>query len=192
MNPSPDVYLLRHGETVWNKAGRIQGQMNSDLTDLGREQAKTQAGILKRLEIGLDDIGLFCSPLTRTRETAALALEGRDCTIDDRLIEIGCGAWEGLTPAERATRDPEIVARCKTDLDLYFNAPGNEGLPAVQARIAAFLADLTGPAVIVSHKVALIVMRGLLTGLPDDRLSELTSRQGTVIHISGGQERHYE
>ena len=37
MNPSPDVYLLRHGETVWNKAGRIQGQMNSDLTDLGRE-----------------------------------------------------------------------------------------------------------------------------------------------------------
>ena len=192
MNPIPDVYLLRHGETVWNKAGRIQGQMNSDLTDLGREQAKAQAGILKRLDIGLDDIGLYCSPLTRTRETAALALEGRDCTIDDRLIEIGCGEWDGLTPAERVARDPDIVSRCKTDLDLCFKAPGNEGLTALPARTAAFLADLTGPAVIVSHKVTLIVMRRLLTGLPDDKLSELTSRQGTVIHISGGQERHYE
>lgn len=192
MLKAPDVYLLRHGETVWNKAGRIQGRMNSDLTERGREQARTQAAILRRVGPDLDAVGRFCSPLTRTRETAALALGGRGVTIDERLIEIGCGDWEGLTPTERARRDPAITARCKTDLDLYFNAPGSEGLPALQQRVASFLGDLTGPAVIVSHKVVLIVMRGLLTGLPDDRLGELVSTQGTVIHVARGAEHHHE
>lgn len=186
----PDIYLLRHGETEWNRVGRIQGQLNSDLTDLGRKQAQTQAAILDSFD--LNRIDRFCSPLSRTRATADIAFQGRPYTVDQRLMEISCGSWEGLAPAERETLYPELSGTCTNDMDLYFKAPGGEGLARLQNRLRSFLAELTGPAIIVSHKVALIAIRGCLTGLPNTRLHELTSTQGTIIRVSGGVETHLD
>lgn len=186
----PDVYLLRHGETEWNRTGRIQGQLNSDLTDLGRQQAQEQAAILDSLD--LSGINRFCSPLARTQATADIAFRGHSYTIDQRLIEISCGSWEGLTPAERMVRNPELSDACINDMDLYFKAPDGEGLSRLQNRLRSFFTELTAPAIIVSHKVALIAIRGCLTGLPNASLHKLTSAQGTVTRISGGVETHLD
>ena len=190
MTTRPDVYLLRHGETQWNKTGRIQGQMNSDLTELGQAQAAQQGAILRRLGDQVAGLDRFASPLSRTQATARIAFGGAEFTNDARLIEIGCGAWEGITPAQRQARDPDLVARSPQDLDLYFNAPMGEGLPALRSRIEDFLNSLTAPAIIVSHKVSLIVMRACLTGITDEQMYDLTATQGTVIRISGGVETH--
>ncbi|MGC9367954.1 MAG: histidine phosphatase family protein [Paracoccaceae bacterium] len=179
---------MRHGETEWNRAGRIQGQLDSDLTALGRQQARRQADIINRLSPRSGGFDLVSSPLGRTRKTAEIAFGGRFFDTDPRLMEINCGTWEGLTHAERTARDPALAASCTRDLDLYLNAPGGEGLRALQERLRDFLAHLTRPTVIVSHKVSLIALRGLITGLPEDRLYELSSTQGTVIRVAHGQE----
>lgn len=191
MTTRPDIYLLRHGETEWNKAGRIQGQMNSDLTELGKAQAAQQGEILKGLGDKVEGLDRFASPLSRTQATARIAFGGDDFANDPRLIEIGCGAWEGITPAERLVRDPALIARSTRDLDLYFNAPMGEGLPALRTRVMDFLDSLSSPAVIVSHKVALLVMRAYLTGIEDADMYDLTATQGTVIQISNGVETHH-
>lgn len=187
VRPYP-LYLLRHGETDWNHQGRIQGSKNSPLTGLGLAQAQKQAAILKFAISDLSRHALFVSPLGRARTTAGIALGRFEAKVDPRLRELDCGAWEGLTPAERATRDPELVASCKTDFDLYRNAPGGEGLQALEARLRSFLNDLNGPSVIVAHKVVLIVMRGLLLGHPPATWEQMSAPQGVVIQIEQGAE----
>ena len=190
MQDTPRLLLVRHGETEWNRAGRIQGSKNSPLTALGREHAERQGRVFERLNPGLADMPLYVSPLERARSTARIALPGQAHIVDPRLSEIACGAWEGLSPDERAAGWPDLVAECQSDLNLYDRAPGGEGLDAVEARVASFLADLTGPSIIVAHKVVLIVLRGILRGLDHTALHDLDAPQGVVIEIAHGQETH--
>jgi broad specificity phosphatase PhoE len=101
-----ELYLLRHGETEWNREGRIQGSQDSPLTARGRAQATAQADILAREVPQMWQLARYCSPLRRARDTARIALDGLVPVIDRRLREVDFGAWEGLTPAERGARDP--------------------------------------------------------------------------------------
>ena len=66
------IYLLRHGETEWNRAGRIQGHRDSPLTDRGRTQARATGERLRRLIADWPDFRLIASSLGRCRETAGL------------------------------------------------------------------------------------------------------------------------
>lgn len=188
MTTAKTLYLVRHGETEWNRAGRIQGGLDSPLTALGRAQAEAQGRILARVLPTGGEVPLHVSPLPRARITAKLARPGHEQIIEPRLTEIFCGAWEGLTPDERAAGWPDLAARCQSDLDLYEKAPGGEGLDGVEARVADFLGGVGGPAIIVAHKVVLLVMRGLLLGLNRDALHRLDAPQGVVIAIEDGRE----
>ncbi len=87
------VYLLRHGQTDWNKKGIVQGRYDVPLNDTGREQAREAKKILDEV----DFIACYVSPLCRARETAAIALEGRDIPfiIENRLVEMAYGPYEG-------------------------------------------------------------------------------------------------
>lgn len=190
MREAPRMFLVRHGETEWNRAGRIQGSKDSALTRLGREHAERQRHVFERLRRDVADMPLYVSPLERARLTARIALPGHAQIVDPRLTEITCGAWEGLCPEDRATGWPDILAECQSDLDLYEKAPGGEGLDGVEARVASILNDLTGPSIIVAHKVVLIVLRGMLRGLGRDALHNLHAPQGVVIEIANGQETH--
>lgn len=181
-----DIFLLRHGETEWNKDHRVQGQKNSDLTELGRSQARQQAEILRGIRPGLGDHTLWASPLSRAQETARLAFDGAEFQTDARLSEINCGAWEGTTHEDRLARDPDIVARLQSEYDMYTSGPGGEGTEELAIRLAAFLSELAGPAIIVSHKVAIVVMRALLTDDPNGLDCRLVPEQGTVLQISDG------
>ncbi len=181
-----DVFLLRHGETEWNKDHRVQGQKNSDLTELGRAQARQQAEILASIRRTLGDHTLWTSPLGRAQETARLAFDGADFMTDARLSEVNCGAWEGTTHEDRLARDPDIVAGLQSEYEMYVSGPGGEGTRELATRLHAFLSELKGPAIIVSHKVAIVVMRALLTGDPGGLDCNLVPAQGSVLQISGG------
>ena len=87
------VYLLRHGQTDWNKKGIVQGRYDVPLNDTGREQAREAKKILDEV----DFIACYVSPLCRARETAAIALEGRNVPfiIENRLVEMAYGPYEG-------------------------------------------------------------------------------------------------
>ncbi|MCI2395167.1 histidine phosphatase family protein [Aliiroseovarius sediminis] len=185
LNMAHDVFLLRHGETEWNKVHRVQGHKNSNLTELGRAQARQQAKILSTIRPTLGAHTLWASPLGRAQETARLAFDGTAFSTDARLSEINCGAWEGTTHEDRVARDPDVVAGLQSEYDMYTSGPGGERTKELAARLSAFLSELNGPAIIVSHKVAIVVMRALLTGDDDGLHCNLVPAQGSVLQISG-------
>ena len=99
------LYLLRHGETDWNKAGRFQGQTDIPLNDAGRELARITRQNMPPVKFDR----VYCSPLQRAVETAKIFLEGdfplEQIRYDKRIIEISFGEQEGAI-IQQAKDDP--------------------------------------------------------------------------------------
>ena len=126
------LLLLRHGQTELSAQRRYSGRGNPALNDVGRRQAGAAARYLaQRGGIG----AVLSSPLQRAYDTAAAAAKalGLDVTVDDDLIETDFGAWEGLTFAEAAERDPELHGRWLRDT--ASTPPGGESFDAVLDRV---------------------------------------------------------
>ncbi|MEE9389292.1 MAG: histidine phosphatase family protein [Paracoccaceae bacterium] len=194
MSDYPEIFVLRHGQTEWNLAGRYQGRLNSPLTEQGRAQAREQSEILTLLLQGRRDLSACCSPQDRAVDTAAIALSGVGLTAqsDDRLCEIAFGKWQGLTFDEISKDWPEL---CKiADQDRFawnFQAPGGETFQDVSVRVKSFLDSLTGPTVIVTHGVTSKVLRGLWLGVGQDEMHGLGGGQGCVYHLNDGVQKRY-
>lgn len=103
------LIVWRHGNTDWNATDRVQGQTDTPLNDLGREQAATAAPLLAALHPD----AIFASDLSRAADTAAAlaALTGLPVRTDPRLRERSYGKWQGLTMTEVAERFPAEHAR---------------------------------------------------------------------------------
>ncbi len=133
------IYLCRHGQTEYNREGRMQGRLDSVLTDLGRAQAGAMAGLLHGLIPDIDGWRLTASPQARAKATAE-AIGGRlrlPVALDDRLMEISVGAWEGQRHDDLRRAHPEAFA----DRQWCFRAPDGETYDQVYARAAGWLAD---------------------------------------------------
>lgn len=102
------LILARHGETDYNRGGRLQGQIDIALNERGRQQAEVLA---RTLSEQAPDV-IVASPLSRAHDTARAvgAACGLPVTTDAALIERGFGPWEGLTPDEITERWPEEYA----------------------------------------------------------------------------------
>jgi probable phosphoglycerate mutase len=101
------IYLVRHGETVWNREGRVQGHLDSPLTTRGLVQARRAGDTLRGLIDDPQEYTLLTSPLGRARQTAAIVAEivgwgSGACRQDPELREMSWGEWEGLTTEEIA------------------------------------------------------------------------------------------
>ncbi|MBK0326950.1 histidine phosphatase family protein [Rhodobacteraceae bacterium F11138] len=183
----PEFLILRHGQTEWNRQGRLQGALDSPLTALGQEQARRQNAILR--DFGVDGWHWFCSPQGRADCTAGFAAQGMPVSIkhDVRLREIGLGDWAGRLRDEIAAEAPHLFET--DDLGWYNHVPGGEGLLAVEHRAKGFLADLPGPSVIVTHGITSRVIRCVAQGLPSEAFDTLCGGQGVVYHIRDGVSR---
>ena len=188
----PEIFVLRHGQPEWNSIGRHQGRLGSPLTDLGRAQAVAQSRILAAVVGNRRDITAFCSPQGRATETAIIALEplGLAAIPNDRLCEISFGKWQGLTFDEIATGWPEHVKYADHDpFGWQFRGPGGEAFEDISARAFGFLADLTGPSVIVTHGITSRVMRAIWLGQGMGEIAEMPGGQGCVHHLSVAGQR---
>lgn len=183
----PRLLLLRHGETEWNRQGRLQGRKNSPLTELGRAQARQQGEILKKIN-GIERFDAVCSPLGRAQETARIALGavGKLPRLEPRVAEINAGDWEGKTFADICGSAPDF--HDKDLMRLFLTAPKGEGFDALRTRCAEFLSDLEQPTIVVSHSVTLCMIRGLLGGLNRSEIEALERPQGAVYEVSAGVE----
>ena len=133
------ILLARHGETVWNVEGRHQGQtFDIPLSDRGRVQAQA----LGRRLAGLEIARAVASPLLRARETAVLALGGRNLALglDPRLMEISHGDWEGRLAAEIQAEQPEL-RRAWRETPHLVRLPGGESFQDVADRAWPAFAD---------------------------------------------------
>jgi broad specificity phosphatase PhoE len=171
------LFLVRHGETAWNREGRFQGHSDIPLSDLGRSQARA---LRARLEAAGDHAHLFddahtavvSSDLLRARETAELAFgrAGRTLHVRRELREFCYGVFEGYTRHEIDERYPGAMAAWLHG-DRSAAVQGGESRAAVSDRahaaIQAFLASVPQRYVVVVGHGG--VMRQLLASCFADR-----------------------
>ncbi len=169
------LILLRHGQTEYNATGRMQGQLDTDLSDLGVRQAATAAATLASRAPRM----IISSDLRRAYDTAvALAdASGGVVTTDRRLRETHLGQWQGLSHTEVDDRTPG--ARSTWRDDATWRPPGGESRVDVAQRSTPLVAELvdtvTGwgsgpdadnPVVLVAHGGVIAAMTASLLGLP--------------------------
>ena len=177
----PELYILRHGETTWNAENRMQGELNSPLTEKGLRDAAQQRKILAVRDLA--DFAFISSPQGRAFQTAGIALAGLADHIrtDDRLREIGVGDWSGRL------RD-ELPMPANPYQSQYEIAPNGEGFARLKLRCREFLADLEGPAVLVTHGITSSMIRGLVVGEKAHAVPTTHAGQGRVYHLKDGDQ----
>ena len=160
------IAFLRHGPTGWNAQGRIQGHTDIPLSAEGL--AKMQG---LRLPEEFAGARLYCSPLTRARQTVE-ALGLSNPALDARLMEQHWGQWEGLTNAEIRARDGEDCFT-RAGLARDFQPFGGESTTDLMARVQDFLTDIAATprdTVAVAHLGVLRAAYTLATGWAMDTI----------------------
>lgn len=165
------IYLCRHGQTLFNAAGRRQGQVDSALTAKGQAQASAMGRRLAAFN--LPAFRIYASPLGRAQQSAGLIaaeLGGAPITLDPRLMEIGMGSWDGKTDAEIDARHPGLRASLPAEA-WWFHSPDGESYAIFAARLAAAMAVIQAdPApvkIVVAHAVVSRVIRTQWAGLAE-------------------------
>ncbi len=187
----PLIYFMRHGQTEYNAAGRIQGTADVPLNAPGREQARRNGGVLDEV---INDKGRFAfiaSPLLRTRQTMeivrdAMGLPPIEYRTDARLMEISFGAWGGMTMAEIAANDAKNYIRRQNDT-WNVAPPEGESFRDFYARIMDWLAGITGDTVVVAHGGVSRCLRGHFLKLSPLEMVHLDVPQDKVLMIEGEQ-----
>ena len=183
------IYLVRHGETEFNRERRIQGHVDSPLTDLGVRQAQAVGRLLRDLVRDPTGWRIISSPLGRAHTTArfiSMTLDGLPVDLDDRLKEMSWGPHDGRLRAEIEAEHPDTFGRTNWAFDL----PDGETYEAVAGRVAAWLADLPPEPerriIAVSHGITGRVLRGLYAGLGRDRSATQDVPQDAVFLLQDG------
>jgi len=129
----PRIFLVRHGETQWNRESRFQGQIDIPLNATGQAQGRKAAEFLKAVELDF----AVSSPMSRPKETAQLILEhhpGVELTDKEDLKEIGHGLWEGKLEAEIMVDYAELLEQWKLKPETV-QMPEGENLQQVWERV---------------------------------------------------------
>ena len=183
-----EIFLVRHGQTVWNTCGRFQGAMDSPLTERGRSQAMVAGKCLAELLGPEVQATLVVSPLGRAQETAALLAAARSyhsIVLETRIREVSLGAWDGLSHEEIEVEWPNALDGA-TPFDWHLRAPDCEPYEAAFARTQDWLSDLRGTVVAVSHGLIGRIIRAAYLGSPPDEMLCLDASPERIWHLSGG------
>ena len=170
------LVMLRHGQTEWNAGSRMQGQIDTDLTDLGRQRADAAAELLAKRQPLL----IVSSDLRRALDTAVALSDrsGQPVSIDTRLRETHLGDWQGMTHVE--VDDVSPGARLAWRDDARWAPHGGESRVDVADRSVPLVRELVAqqvgwgvedpdrPVVLVAHGGLIAALTGALLGLPVD------------------------
>jgi broad specificity phosphatase PhoE len=164
------IHCIRHGQSVYNAEGRIQGQSNVPLSDLGLRQSQAAADALAGLPID----ALYSSPLRRAVQTAEAVAEalGLPIQTDDRLKEIHAGIFQDMRRCEIEDVYPEETAHWMSQNPDYV-IPGGESRRQLMERGMAAFHDIARRdhhrVVVVAHgRMMVVTLKGLLN-IPADQ-----------------------
>ena len=186
------IWLARHGETHFNREQRLQGRIDSPLTDEGLDQARSVASWLAARIADPGRWNISASPLGRAQATAAIIAEttGLRVVTDPRLMELSIGSWEGKTRDELEALHPEFAGQ-----PCFMRAPDGEPWADASGRIGAWLAEWAerdDDVIAVSHAGAGKVLRALYLGLDLDAARALDVPQDAVFALHGGRMQRFD
>ncbi len=187
------IYLVRHGETEWNRAGRMQGLLDSPLTDRGRDQARRVGLLLRELIDEPEACTMVVSPLGRARQTAgiiagSMAIPADRFAVDPRAREVSWGDWNGLTREEIIAANPAHWRRFQ-DEHWTVAPPSGESWAEMSGRAGRWLAEAEagrGHLLLVSHGAFGRALRGRYLGLGPSDTMALAEPQDAVFRLSQG------
>ena len=185
------LILVRHGETDWNREGRLQGGQDIPLNELGRRQAAEAAGRLKELEPGYAGLDYLASPMQRARETmdilrGELALPAGTYQTEDRLRELTFGEWEGFT--WRDIRKAEREQAHLRERDKWgFVPPGGESYRMLAERVRPVLEGLERETVVVSHGGVARAVLALVGAVSPRDAAMVEIWQGKLLVVTGSR-----
>ncbi len=189
----PTVFYIRHGETDWNVAGRLQGRRDIPLNAKGRAQAAHCGDVLRDLFLrdGRDPASLdyVSSPLGRACQTMelvrpALGLPANGYAHEPQLYEISFGEWEGSTIAQLHLSDPARISQREHD-KWHFVPPGGESYKMVAARMREWYGGLRRDTVATAHGGT---ARGLMAslGIAKPAAAPLLNIEQGVVYVFAG------
>jgi broad specificity phosphatase PhoE len=179
------VFLIRHGQTAWNKERRFLGRSDVPLDEDGHEQARLLAGALSNIPLE----AVYSSPLARAWATAMKLGEvhGLHPQALPDLTELDQGELEGMKGSLLPDRYPDFYKAWCAD-PTHVRVPGGETLAECQTRaVSSLLSTLSqratgGPVAIVSHKVAISGVVCDTIGLPP-RFNMMVGQKNTAINL---------
>ncbi|NKC01182.1 MAG: hypothetical protein GKR90_22165 [Pseudomonadales bacterium] len=181
-----EVFILRHGETEWNVAKRMQGRLDSPLTQNGKNQADKNGRLLKKI----GDTDCLCvSPSGRTLETAYIvnSYAKAELVTFDELMERDMGDWSGLTVADIETHFPQAWASRETDPH-GFRPPNGENLPDMLHRVKPVLEEIFDSEyerlVIVTHGIMSKVILAHFLSLEPGETNDLRHPNNLVYRLT--------
>lgn len=187
----PLVYIVRHGQTAWNAEFRLQGQADTDLNALGREQATGNGHRLVELVKNPENFDFIASPMKRTRETmqrirVAMKLDPGAYRTDPRLVEVNFGDWQGFTFPELETRYPG-ASRTRA-LDKWNFQPPGEGAESYQMlldRVRPCFDAIDRQTICVTHGGVMRTLFRFVLGLAEDEAANLEIPHDRLLKLEG-------
>ncbi len=190
LTPGISLYLVRHGETDWNREARYQGQSDIPMNDIGRAQARTNGIAMRSLMPEIAAADFVSSPLIRAVETmeilrSEMGLPKAGFRRDPQLLELHYGHWEGQLAADLPAADPEGIAGKASD-PFGWRPRGGESYADLMQRVAAWIATLDRDTVALTHGGVSRVARGAIFGLETHRVPFLDVPQDKTLVIRDG------
>jgi broad specificity phosphatase PhoE len=190
MRDGTTLYVVRHGETDWNVAGRLQGHTDIPLNNTGRGQAALNGMRLLKANLDLAAMDFIASPLSRAFETmqllrGAMHLPATGFATDDRLKELSYGRCEGSTWSRLPHVDVHGIYR--TSDPFLWRPDGGENYADATKRVADWLSSVQRNAVVVTHGGITRILRGLVAGVPSAKVPTLKVPQDKVLVLQVGR-----
>ena len=189
----PTIYLLRHGETVWNTEGRYQGQMDSALTAKGEEQAKANALKLSKY-IDIKEVKFFSSPLGRAKATAEIiakynGLESSQIIFEQDIQEFNYGIFEGETK-EYCKKVYEKEFQEREANKFSYVLEGGESYSKVFERLMRWLSSVQNEkvVVVVAHEMINRALRGIYCSMRTEEMLTLRQANDVLIKLENRSE----
>ena len=186
------IYVVRHGQTVWNLQKRKQGQMDSPLTLRGINQAGLISDILKKEILDFRDFQLVISPQWRCQQFSSIICENigvkfSDCIVENDLKEHSFGFWEGLTEEEIESEFPGMLAKRYSNWWEYV-VPGGESYELLSKRVEKVLFRYYNKKVIfVCHEMVSKVLRGNYLNMNHEDVLKLKHEQNRVFKLENNK-----
>ena len=186
------IYLVRHGQTAWNKEEIFRGRTDVPLNEIGLKQAELTGEYFKGMEIN----GIYSSSLSRAWETAQKIAQFHNLKVQplQGILDMSFGKWEGQSHRDIQKNDKEIYRQWREDPHLV-RLPGGETLDEVRARSMAALEGVIreNPGktlVLVSHRVICKVLICAILGLDNSHFWQIT-QDTTAINLIQHKDQRY-